>query len=87
MQATLRRLLIPCCWLLGCLPGSAEDFTGAYAGINAGYARSVGERGAVVPSLDRPGGAAGSGNALPPSAVRAIGTSGKFDDLAKPGRR
>ncbi|BCM84512.1 hypothetical protein [Methylobacterium indicum] len=54
-------------------PAAAEDFTGFYAGINAGYGWSrerdagVAPPGAPLPAWDRPREAEG----LPPSAARA----------------
>ncbi|KMO17878.1 hypothetical protein SQ03_11450 [Methylobacterium platani JCM 14648] len=59
--------------MLAATPAAAEDFTGFYAGVNAGYGWSK-ERneggakpGTPLPASNTPSAAAG----LPPSAVRA----------------
>lgn len=61
--------------VLWCAPAAAEDFTGFYAGVNAGYAGETGRRDAHRPgAITGTGSAAGDGT-LPPSvrdAARAI---------------
>lgn len=53
--------------LLGTLPAAAEDFTGFYAGVNAGWAFARGRDGAApLP----PTGANRDENGLPPSVAR-----------------
>jgi len=55
-------------------PASAEDFTGFYAGANAGYAfetRDGSERGPGATGLGRPDSSEAGFNALPPSAQDA----------------
>ena len=55
-------------------PASAEDFTGAYAGVNAGYAFGAGDghkRGFGTDALGGSGASAADAQALPPSAQDA----------------
>lgn len=71
MRRALPRLAPACLVLLPlAAPARAEDFTGFYAGVNAGYA--FGRDGSRGLSL-APGapGAAAPGNDLPPSAAGA----------------
>ena len=69
----IRRLPLTLLFLLAALPARAEDFTGFYAGVNAGYGWSRDKEtgaGAPVP----PGAAPAEGraaSALPPSASAA----------------
>ncbi|MEH3146098.1 MAG: hypothetical protein PGN34_12300 [Methylobacterium frigidaeris] len=55
-------------------PAAAEDFTGFYAGINAGYGRSLGSGGRAE-ERSPSGVAPGASSALPPSAARAAGSN------------
>ena len=68
MRTTLLALIGLAC-LAAPVPASAEDFTGFYAGVNAGYGFETGGRdgrGAMPgASVDAPGGA---DSGLPPSA-------------------
>ncbi|KQP73533.1 hypothetical protein ASF60_08715 [Methylobacterium sp. Leaf113] len=52
---------------------AAEDFTGFYAGVNAGYAFGAGERDARGARPDAASEVAGAtaGNGMPPSAMEA----------------
>lgn len=66
----------------------AEDFTGFYAGINAGYGRGSAQERRVSPPA--PGGAstfagAQSGPDLPPSARNAAATLRTIDSARAPG--
>lgn len=67
----IRRL--PLFLLLAALPARAEDFTGFYAGVNAGYAsgRETNTGTAPVVTSGAPSGGNPSATALPPSASAA----------------
>ncbi|CAO4149691.1 hypothetical protein GPNCGGLF_LOCUS3210 [Methylorubrum aminovorans] len=54
--------------LLSAAPAAAEDFTGFYAGVNAGWAFERGERDPATPGLP---GATRPEEGLPPSVARA----------------
>ena len=62
-----------CLALLAAAPARAEDFTGFYAGINAGYAlgRDGKARGTEGPAAAPLGASAKAGPDLPPSASQA----------------
>ena len=67
----IRRL--PLLLLLAALPARAEDFTGFYAGVNAGYAsgRETNTGTAPLVTSGAPSGGNPSATALPPSASAA----------------
>lgn len=67
----IRRL--PLLILLAALPARAEDFTGFYAGVNAGYgwSREKDTGAAPVVSSGSPSGESRAAPALPPSASAA----------------
>ncbi|WP_246682775.1 hypothetical protein [Methylobacterium sp. WL9] len=67
-----RRLALLIALALGVSPACAEDFTGFYAGVNAGYAFDR-ERHVQAASSAFPGAPSAGGNAegLPPSALSA----------------
>lgn len=66
----MRRALLCLALLLPGAPAGAEDFSGFYAGVSAGYAfgRDGGHGPAFVPGAP---GAGAPGNDLPPSAAGA----------------
>ncbi|WP_407527665.1 hypothetical protein [Methylobacterium oryzisoli] len=71
-----------CVLWLGAGAARAEDFTGFYAGVNAGYARGVDRPSGTVPPSRLPSSAE---TALPPSAARAAGANPAMS--ARPSRR
>lgn len=71
----VRRLPLVLAFALAAIPAQAEDFTGFYAGVNAGYGRGHEESKETIPGLSsgtNPG--AGSATTLPPSASAAAAT-------------
>ena len=76
----LRRL--PLLFLLAALPARAEDFTGFYAGVNAGYGwnreKDTGAAPAVSPGA--PSSESRAATSLPPSATAAAAA------VQRPGR-
>jgi hypothetical protein len=71
-------------------PAQAEDFSGFYAGINAGYAAGRSrDRSVTVPGTASPAAAVGAGSDLPPSArdaAAALRSSDSRSTPAAPGR-
>lgn len=84
----LRNILLTAAWLGALSVGAtAEDFSGFYAGLNAGYARSDGERdrrspGTITGLTEVPA----SESALPPSARSASETMRARSRNEKPAR-
>lgn len=71
----VRRLPLVLAFALAAIPAQAEDFTGFYAGVTAGYGRGHEESKGTVPGLSsgtNPG--AGNTTILPPSASAAAAT-------------
>ncbi|MGC5781376.1 hypothetical protein [Methylobacterium sp. NFXW15] len=76
----LRRL--PLLFLLVALPARAEDFTGFYAGVNAGYGWSRDKEAGAAPDVSpgAPSSESRAATALPPSATAAAA------GIQRPGR-
>ena len=73
----IRRVPLVGLLLLAAAPARAEDFSGFYAGVNAGYGRDHEETGAGNhPTSSAPAapGHADAGTGLPPSASAAAAT-------------
>lgn len=78
----VRRLPLVLAFALAAVPAQAEDFTGFYAGVNAGYGRGHEESKGTIPGFSS-GTNPGEGSttaALPPSASAAAAM------LRRPGR-
>jgi hypothetical protein len=82
VEATMRRLLLSTTLLMLAGAASAEDFTGFYAGINAGYGHGRERNGRFDASPDAAFARGPSGAArleLPPSARDAAAVIGRRD--------
>ena len=86
----MRRVLLPTLLILLAGPARAEDFTGFYAGINAGYGRALdSDRGVATPPDQTNARRHSAGPDLPPSALGAAASipgAGRNEGFARPGR-
>ncbi|MCJ2051543.1 hypothetical protein [Methylobacterium sp. J-070] len=79
------RVLLPTLLILISGAARAEDFTGFYAGLNAGYARGhERDRPVTAPRPVSGGGTYGRGPDLPPSALEAAASMRRGGGTIRP---